>query len=840
MNILNKYTLRTLKKNKSRTLVTVLGIILSLSMFTAVTSLVASTQDFLINLEIADSGNWYSAAVNCGHDRLRQLEKDERVEKVIPMETVGFRHWPWEGIYSSISRVERDFYSEMSVYITSGRAPENDSELLVPDSFEHLVSIGDKVIIETGDRIYEPTGDKLTIYDFQSYDMEHLEITGEKEYTVVGYYSNTNYAYFTGNIGLIFTARQLDSSLPVTAFLRTVKPSDATAVAARYSPDGGAVSNRSLLRYMAVGGSNSNYTRVLYGLGAVLMIIIAVASISLIYNAFSISVSERTKQFGLLSSIGATRKQLKNSVLFEAMVLCVAGIPLGILSGLAGVYVTLNLTSDLLNNLVDFAFGSIGQVTFEMKISPEAIAMAAAAGLVTVLISAYIPVRKALKISAMDAIRQSADIQISAKKVKTGPLVNRLRGFEGMMAVKNFKRSKKRYRATVISLFISIVLFVSIYSFSQYLSRSVLRFMTPSQHSLECYYMPGDDTSLSADELMQELEQLDGVERRRMVYNYYTSSHIQRRNMHNEKLNIPGNVTEEGVIVGSLLVFVDDENFARLLESQGIDPAPYLADGRTMGVTDNQYMYYNMEDQKYYKTTALKNLPAEVSSPEGYYSSFTVAATVESLPFGAMAQRDSILFVFPESSLENIAGQRFNPTLVFDAPQHKQVKKAMALKLEELGFNSGYIYDIGQENEVLTAAVTIVNVFIYGFITLISLIAAANVFNTISTNIALRRREFAVMNSVGLTHRGLGKIMACECILYGAKALLPALPVSLAVSWIFRKVINMGYNVGYILPVGGMAVSGLCVFLIVAVSMAYGINKLKKRDVAASLRSENF
>lgn len=839
MNILNKYTLRTLKKNKSRTLVTVLGIILSLSMFTAVTSLVVSTQAFLINLEIADGGNWYSASVNCGYDRLRRLEKDERVEKVIPMETVGFRYWPWDGIYNSISRVDRDFYSEMSVHITSGRAPENDSELLVPDFFEHLVSIGDKVTIETGDRIYEPTGDKLTVYDFQSYDMEHLEITGEKEYTVVGYYTNNNYAYFTGNISLIFTAGQPDGTLPVTAYIRTFNPSEAPDVAARYSPDGGAVTNRSLLRYMGEGGTNSNYTKVLYGLGAVLMTIIAVASISLIYNAFSISVSERTKQFGLLSSIGATKKQLKNSVLFEAMVLCVAGIPLGILSGLAGVYVTLKLTADILGGLVDYMFGSVAPVAFEMKISVGAIALAAAAGLVTVLISAYIPARKALKMSAIDAIRQSADIQISARKVKTGPLVSRLLGFEGMMAVKNFKRSKKRYRATVISLFISIVLFVSVYSFSQYLSRSVLRFMTPADYSLEYYYSPAEEGTLTPSQLMDELEQLDGVQRRRMVYNYYTASQIQRRHMYSEDLYRRGEMTEDGVVVSTLLAFVDDENFARRLESQGIDPAPYLADGRTMGVTDNRYMYYNTDDRKYYETTALKNLPVTIPSPSGTHSPFTVAAVVEILPFGTTPQRNNILFVFPESSLENIVGERFNPTLVFDAPQHSQVKKDMAIKLEQLGFSS-YIYNMGQENEVLTAAVTIVNVFIYGFITLISLIAAANVFNTISTNIALRRREFAVMNSVGLTHRGLGKIMACECILYGAKALLPALPVSLAVSRIFRKVINIGYNVGYILPAGGMAVSGLCVFVIVAASMAYGTNKLKKRDVVSSLRSENF
>lgn len=839
MNILNRYTLKTLKENKSRTLVTILGIILSLSMFTAVTSLVASTQAFLVNLEIADGGNWHCASVNCGYDRLRRLEKDERVEKVIPMETVGFRYWPWDSLYSSISRVDRGFYSEMSVHITSGRAPENDSELLVPDFFAHLVSLGDKVNIETGDRIYEPTGDKLTVYDFQSYDMEHLEITDEKEYTVVGYYTNTNYAYFAGNISLIFTAGQPDGTLPVTAYIRTFNPSEAPDVAARYSPDGGAVTNRSLLRYMGVGGNNGNYARVLYGLGAVLMTIIAVASISLIYNAFSISVSERTKQFGLLSSIGATRKQLKNSVLFEAMVLCVAGIPLGVLSGLAGVYVTLKLTEDMLGGLVDYMFGSVGPVAFEMKISPEAIALAAAAGLVTVLISAYIPARKALKMSAIDAIRQSADIQISAKKVKTGPFVRRLLGFEGMMAVKNFRRSKKRYRATVISLFISIVLFVSVYSFSQYLSRSVLRFMSPVDYSLEYYYSPTEEATLTPRQLMDELEQLEGVQRRRMVYNYYTSSQIQRRNMYSEELYRRGEITDEGVVISSLLVFVGDENFARRLESQGIDPSPYLSDGRTMGVTDNRYMYFNTDDRKYYETTALKNLPATITSPTSDHGPFTVAATVETLPFGTTAQSNSLMFIFPESSLENIVGEPFNPTLLFDAPQHSRVEKAMALKLEQLGFSS-YIYNIGQENEMLTAAVTMVNVFIYGFITLISLIAAANVFNTISTNIALRRREFAVMSSVGLTHRGLGKIMACECILYGAKALLPALPVSLAVSRIFRKVINIGYNVGYILPVGGMAASGLCVFVIVAASMAYGAAKLKKRDVVSSLRNENF
>ena len=106
-------------------------------------------------------------------------------------------------------------------------------------------------------------------------------------------------------------------------------------------------------------------------------------SILLIYNAFSISVSERTKQFGLLSSIGATKRQLLRSVLFEALFLSVIGIPLGILAGIAGIGVTLELTKNMFMSFLQYNTDAV----MDLYVSKAAVAAATLVGLITVLIS---------------------------------------------------------------------------------------------------------------------------------------------------------------------------------------------------------------------------------------------------------------------------------------------------------------------------------------------------------------------------------------------------------------------------------------------------------------------
>ena len=153
-------------------------------------------------------------------------------------------------------------------------------------------------------------------------------------------------------------------------------------------------------------------------LGIILVGIIAFGSISLIYNAFSISVSERTRQFGLLSSIGATKHQLTGSVLFEAFFLSIIGIPLGILSGIIGIGITFFFTGDM---IAGFLY-SDSDVTLSLHASIPALLAAVLVSLITILISAYLPARRAMKGSAIEAIRQSKDIIIRPRKVKTAKL----------------------------------------------------------------------------------------------------------------------------------------------------------------------------------------------------------------------------------------------------------------------------------------------------------------------------------------------------------------------------------------------------------------------------------
>ena len=205
------------------------------------------------------------------------------------------------------------------------------------------------------------------------------------------------------------------------------------------------------------------------GLVAILIGLIMFGSIALIYNAFSISVSERTKQFGLLKSIGATNKQLRGTVLYEALVLCAVAIPLGLLVGCLGIGVTLRA----LRGTFDTILGENGGVQMGIALNGWVLLFAAAIGLLTAVISAWVPAQRAARIPAIDAIRQTRDVAVRGRQVKTSKLTYKLFGFPGMLAAKNFKRNRKQYRATVVSLFLSVVLFISASSFCAYLTESV-------------------------------------------------------------------------------------------------------------------------------------------------------------------------------------------------------------------------------------------------------------------------------------------------------------------------------------------------------------------------------
>ncbi|MDR0857690.1 MAG: FtsX-like permease family protein, partial [Oscillospiraceae bacterium] len=210
------------------------------------------------------------------------------------------------------------------------------------------------------------------------------------------------------------------------------------------------------------------YLGTLIGIGAVLCLIIVSASVIVISNAFRVSAGERTRQFGILKSVGATKKQIASTVMYEGLWLSAIGIPAGIAVGLLVEFAGTSVANYLLAGI-----NKINSVKLEFSfvVAWQALIIAAIVAFVTVLLSAWLPARKASRIAAIDAIRNSGDVLLSSKKIKTNRLIAKLFGIEGTLAAKSLKRSKRNFRATVVSLTISIVLFLSAASLGAQISQ---------------------------------------------------------------------------------------------------------------------------------------------------------------------------------------------------------------------------------------------------------------------------------------------------------------------------------------------------------------------------------
>ncbi|MBQ1351603.1 MAG: ABC transporter permease, partial [Oscillospiraceae bacterium] len=477
MNILQRFTGRTLQISRTRTIVTIVGIILSVATITAVTTFISSLRTFLIDFVTETEGAWHGAVLDTTEEQREIIFDSDAVKASGVCQEVGYAkltHLEDKAKpYLYLAGVDDGFQDVVSIRITRGRMPQTSHEILIP---EHLLfsdaetnyPIGGELKLEVGKRRLPDSNENLTQQNgyLASDDGEGEVFVPEKEqrYTIVGYYKRPSFEPYLAPGYTVLTKLEGEISGSADCYLQMKNPKQIYAFSQDNFKNDQVEYHYELLRF--IGASNDEtFNVVLYHLAFILIIIIMSASILLIYNAFSISVSERTRQFGLLSSVGATKRQIKQSVLYEGIVLSTIGIPLGILVGIAGIGITLKLTAGLFARFIPEG----SDAALHLSVSWIAIAVAAVVGVITVLLSAYWPAKRAVRQSTIDSIRQTKDIKLSTRQVKTWRITYRLFGFEGMLARKNFKRSKKRYRTTVISLFVSIVLFISVSSFCAYM-----------------------------------------------------------------------------------------------------------------------------------------------------------------------------------------------------------------------------------------------------------------------------------------------------------------------------------------------------------------------------------
>lgn len=901
MNIINKFTIRTLMKNKIRTLVTIVGIILSVAMISAVTTLISSLQTYLVETTVANDGDWhgvlYSSDSSIDKDVLKELDNNKDVKDYVTGQNIGYslvedsinEYKPYLFIFG----MGDGFTDTLPVHLIDGRLPETTDEILLPKHLQNnggvKHDIGDVLNLSLGERSFN--GENLKqmngfIVDDDGGAAEEFIVKEERTYTVVGFYERPSFENFSAPGYTALTLEDVSGDYDFDVYIKLKVPKNIEKFLLHDDyVDYGVSFNSSYLRYINA-SNNDAYNGMLYGLATILIIIIMLGSISLIYNAFSISVSERTKHFGLISSIGGTKKQILRSVLFEAILLSGIGIPLGILSGITGIGITLSLTKNLFSTLM------IGSVSLGLSVSIESIIIATIVGLVTVLISAYIPARRAVKIPAIEAIRQTADINIKGKKVKTSRLTYKIFGFEGMIASKNFKRNKRKYRATVISLFMSIVLFISATSLTAYLARGVGAMVEDRDYDLR-YYLYNTMTEEVDDKdsrvTYEILKEIEGVTASSYAHGGFYGGEVKVEDLTPEFTKYyKGDYVDfpfgENLDYHFNLQFVDDDSYQDYLKKNNYDIGKFTDNKNPIGIVFNEMVGFSSEDRRYHEFNLFNKesifLDLELEKEiEGYrkYGNFyddeerffniyidelgnelqvpeedtiekrqleLIIGSEKDVPIGVVSTHSgSVTIMYPYSAMETLFKGTYDlseVSMYFMTNNHGQVYDKMYKTLEDMSLPTNRLYNVAESMETERALITIMRVFSYGFIALISLIAAVNVFNTISTNIILRRREFAILESAGMSKKGFHKMMNYECILYGVKGLLYGIPVSILITYFIYRSLSNGLDMKFFIPIGSIVVAVGSVFVVVFSTMLYSMNRIGKENTIDALRNENL
>lgn len=918
MSIFQKFVIRSLKENKVRTCVTIIGIVLSVSMLTAVMTGISSFQDFMLRLITQEQGCWHTQFVELKEEGFAQLKEDEEIEKYGVLKNVGYAKLEnplYEMCpYLYVGAYEKDFISLTGEQVIKGREPENSGEIMIPSCLlenEGLdYQIGDTLTLTLGERRTEE-GEIL----WQSVQYEELVLEedgnkmgeeifteiGQKTFTIVGIYQGgqTDGLHWSGYHLLTKSDDDIVAeSMDLYATLKHPKQTEEFTEAWAQK----LVSEKNSLLYTTSwntdylifsGNANDDATvLMMFGMVTILIGIIMLGSISLIYNSFSISINERKKQFGLLSSIGATRKQLRKSVLFEAFVLSVIGIPLGVLAGIGGMALTFQLLSGTFQRFIDVEGAQT--MTLQLHASIFAVFLAVVVGFVTVLLSAWLPAQKALKLSTIEALRQSDDIKIKGKKLKTSKLTEKLFGLEGVLAIKNFKRNKKKYQATVFSLFISIVLFISASSFCDYLAAGLGDIVTYYDSDIQYSTIMEN----AEEKVYPELKKVNGVTKSACYESLeYFQMIVTGDMLSDEFLEYQHRITDKEAIkseeftVWGTIVTMEDEQYKEYLKELGVDSSIYLnREKPTAVVVDKnrdyltaiektitfsvlaegnksvQSLWYNEDKfkQKIQKEgyaiddrrsvdengkirfELLKqeedNEKSVYVKPEELYDrkEIQLGVMTQKAPAGAeMLTETGILLIYPKS-FQNLvsSGQQVDTLMAFWAEDPDATYREMLEVMKKYPKEASNLYNVFNEIQINKGIVTVIRVFSFGFITLISLIAMANVFNTISTNVALRRREFAMLRSVGMTQKGFYKMMNIECLRYGLLGIGFGVPVAIAITFLIYWVVSEGVVMEFYVPWYSILIAVGSVFLVVFATMLYSMNKIKKDNVVETLRND--
>ena len=585
------------------------------------------------------------------------------------------------------------------------------------------------------------------------------------------------------------------------------------------------------------------------------LLVTATACFSLIlviHNAFAVTMNSRIHQFGILASIGATPKQILVCLLQEASALCAVPIAAG---SIFGILLSMGIVSGMNVILADVG----RRMVLPFRFHPVILFLSLAASVRTVCISAWIPARKLSRLTPLEAIRNTGELQL--KKKRSSRFLAFFFGIEGELAGNALKAQRKAMRTAFTSLLLAFLAFSFMMCF--------ITITVVSQR--ETYFAKYQDSwdvmatlknmEIDAFEETDVLQELGGMQscviyQKAMAKRYVTSEEISEEM---QAVGGFGNAAEDYVsvndgawLVNAPIVILDDASFLEYCVKIGAEPS---LDGavilnRTCDAADPNFRERRMLPylKEYGRTTQLRQAGQEEKMTEIPVVSYTQEVPVLREEYGTLDFYELVHFL-PVSLWKEIKGEIggqeediYIRILAKDGvtlPELDEVEAAVLTCLKDVCEieTENRIQEKIDNDKMFAGMKAILSVFCV----LLAIIGIGNVFSNTLGFVRQRKREFARYLSVGLTPAGIRKIFCIEALVIAGRPVLIALPVTaLAVAFF----IKMSYLEPLLfireipfLPIGSFV---LGIFFFVALAYYLGAKKVMGSSLADSLRDDTM
>lgn len=868
MNLYTSLTLRYLKENKRRTIVTIIGIILSTALICGIGNISVSLMDHKIRETIANDGEFHATFYDIKKDDISTITNSAGISKSALSESLGYAKLDkYDKYMIQIKEYDENDFKGYQIKLKDGRFPSNDKEIVLSEESlkKSNKKIGDSISFNIGKRVDEDGNSREG--DLLAYENEKIINATKKDFKIVGtiekpgFEWNGSDAVVTGITYL--DINNIDKNQDVNVSISVNKPTEIYEIAPKIAKNlglklkdvsGDNYNNKQGIHYenlsfnehlLRLQGASvySNINNSIYMIIIIVTVLVVICTIATVYNAFSISISERKKQFGILNSIGATKSQIIKLVFIEAFIVSVIAIPIGIVCGT----ISVDLVFRFIQRFFENSF--IADMNLRVVYNPYIIIGSILIVLITIGISAILPAITAAKISPLEAIKNSSNLKIG--KVKDSKIVRFIFKTEGVLAYKNLRRNKKKFRITLFSLIISVVIFISFSGFMKLFIKA--NQVQSSQMNYDLYlYKNG---FAEDDKIINELKKVKGIENFSINNEYSIGTNVGENNINKgykeliEKYFTKENKNDEVVynFSNSLFFFPGDEAISKLkLKTGKFDKETAIKEN---GIILRNKSYYEELGKKGDVSLTNYKVGDIIDAYEIGYDEKNDKEIIETVKLKVLATTEDLLPGQLSSSYMGLdfitydeVGQKlgFNINkgrMYISTNKEENTRKAIKEIAEKYGYTVNDEIEYARKNEQSMMAM---KVFVYGFVSVISLVSITNIVNTISTNINLRKRELAIIKSIGVTPSGFNKMIYLESLLYGALSLIYGIPIGMGITILMNKTLGDVINLGMVIPWNAIIISFVGIFIITFIASYIPMKKINKENIIDSIRQESI